>query len=75
MSAVLAALDAVARLFGAKDTVRSATAEFGPPPGTIFGRELAAYSDQYLSLAERDEIIARAQADAAARNARKVGTR
>jgi hypothetical protein len=75
MSALLAVANAVAHLFGAKDTTRSATAEYGLPVSARYGRELSAYSDEYLTLAERDEVIARAQADAAARNARKVGTR
>lgn len=72
MSALLAALDVVARVFGAKDESRSAASEFGPPPAAIYARDLAGYSVEYVTLAERDEIIARAQADAAARLVRRM---
>jgi hypothetical protein len=75
VSALLAVADAVARLFGARNTVRRATAEFGPPPAGVYARELATYSTEYLTRAERAEVIARAQADAAARNRRKVRAR
>lgn len=38
-------------------TVRSAAAEFGPPPGAIYADELSAYSDLDLVL-HGDEILA-----------------
>lgn len=75
MSRLLAAADAVARLLGAKDETRRSTADFGPPPAAVYARELASYSDEYLTFAEVDEILARAQAAAAARNLRKVSAR
>lgn len=54
-------------------TGRSAAAEFGPPPGARYARELAAYSDAEL-IAQGPQIIAELAARRA-RHARQGATR
>ena len=43
-------------------TVRSATAEFGPPPGARYAVELSRYTDAQLLAADRDQVLAEVRA-------------
>ena len=41
-----------------RTTVRSAAAEFGPPPGARYAVELSRYTDAQLLAADRDQVLA-----------------
>jgi hypothetical protein len=55
---ILAAVDAIARVFGAKTTGRTASVDFGPSPARQYADYLASYSDAELIQRDRDEILA-----------------
>jgi hypothetical protein len=78
MSAViLAAVDAIARVFGAKTTGRTASVDFGPSPARQYAYYLASYSDLELVTRDRDELLAevRQRIDAERRAALRVQQR
>jgi hypothetical protein len=50
-------IDRLLMLVGFRTITRSASAEFGPPPGARHTRQLAAYSDLDLVARERDDIL------------------
>lgn len=62
---ILAGLDRIAALFGARTTTRSMAAEFGPTFATRYP-ELARYSDLDLIRRDRAELIAEIEAGRAA---------
>jgi hypothetical protein len=55
-------LDRLLMLFGGKTTTRSATAEYGPPPGAVYRDQLARYTDAQLYARDRSEILAEVRA-------------
>jgi hypothetical protein len=38
-------------------TTRSATAEYGPPPGAVYAFELSRYTDAELIAMDRDQVL------------------
>ena len=61
---ILKLCDLVLGAFGVKTKTVWASTEFGLPPGALYRRELAAYSDAELMQRDRDEILAEVRAQA-----------
>lgn len=64
-------LDLVDAMLGRVITGRSAAADFGPPPGARYQRELGRYSDRELVRRDRAELLAEVRAS----RRTKAGTR
>jgi hypothetical protein len=63
---ILAAVDAIARMFGAGTTGRTASRDFGQAPAERYAFWLASYSDRELISRDRDELLAEVRARIAA---------